>query len=188
MEILGILSLLESGQVLVLPTDTLHALSCDATNDVAVKKLIAIKGRKENHPLPILVKDLEQAKTIGVFNNVALELAKKHWPGALTIVVPISADSSLSRSIYGSFHSIALRMPNGRIINKILSEFSKPIVGTSANISGQPNLLTEKDIQNVFSEKVGAILFEEKLLEIPSTIVDCTFDSPKIIRQGAIKL
>ncbi len=188
MELTSILSLLEQGKVLVLPTDTLHALSCDATNDTAVKSLMATKGRKENHPLPILVKDLAQAKTIGVFNDLAIELAKKYWPGALTIVVPIKSHSILSKNINGSFDSIALRVPNGKIINEILKEFNRPIVGTSANISGQPNLLTEEEIKNNFEGKVAKIVFEGNLLAVPSTIVDCTQDLPRIIRQGAVQI
>ncbi len=188
MEILGILSLLESGQVLVLPTDTLHALTCDATNDQAVRKLISIKGRKDNHPLPVLVKDLNQALTIGIFTDVALELASKYWPGALTLVVPIRNDSILSKSINGSFDSVALRMPNGKIINEILQQFNKPLVGTSANISGQSNLLTEQEIKTAFLDKVSGIVFQDNLLAVPSTIFDCTSQIPKILRQGAVKI
>lgn len=179
---------IKDGKVVILPTDTLHALSCDATNDVAVKKLIAIKGRKENHPLPILVKDLEQAMQYGEFNEQAASLAKKYWPGALTLVVPIKPSTKLSPLIFGNFNSIAMRVAKSDILTQVLSEINVPLVGTSANISGQENLLTDIELKEKFGDKVNTIVFADNLLAVPSTIIDCTGSDLKLIRAGAIRI
>lgn len=179
---------IKNGKVVILPTDTLHAISCDATNREAVQELIKIKGRKDNHPLPILVRDLEQAMQYGEFNEQAASLAKKYWPGALTLVVPIKPSTKLSPLIFGSFHSIAMRVAKSDILAQVLSEVNTPLVGTSANISGQENLLTEKELKEKFGDKVNTIVFADNLLAVPSTILDCTGDDIKLIRSGAIRI
>ncbi len=179
---------IKNGEVVILPTDTLHALSCAATINKAVQSLMQIKGRKENHPLPILVKDLNQAKQYGYFNPIAEELAEKHWGGALTIVVPIRKNTDLSPTIYGNFETIALRVPKGELITNLLNNLDCPLVGTSANLSGKDNLLTEKSLNETFGNKVKQIIFSKDMLSTPSTIVDCTTDEIKIIRQGAVEI
>lgn len=179
---------IKHGKVVIIPTDTLHAISCDATNSQAVKDLIRIKGRKENHALPILVRDLGQAMEYGEFNKKALEFAEKHWGGALTIVVPLKQHSRLSPLIYGDKQTIAMRVPNGKIINHILNDLNIPIIGTSANMSGSANLFSEQEFRTVFGDNVETIIFSDSLQGVASTIIDCTSEAPQLIRQGAIKL
>lgn len=186
--ILKAVELLRAGKLLCLPTDTQYALSCNACDEQAVLNLLATKERQPNHPLPVLVRDLAQAMEHAEFNEKALELATKFWPGALTLVLKQRKDSTLANSVNSEFNTLALRQCNSAIINEILAITNFPIIGTSANISGQPNLESIEDIEKVFGANVSLIVpNNEPLLGQASTIVDVTDPkTPSILRAGAL--
>jgi len=185
---LKIIDSLKKNGVVILPTDTLYALAANACDDIAVQKLINIKGRQDNHPLPILVKNLAMAKEYGDFNSEAEDLAIKNWPGALTLVVPIKDGAKLSKYVNQGAKSIAIRVPKSSVVLSIINDLGFPIVGTSANKSGQPNLILKEDLQAQFAHLVDDILYTHHFSSVASTIVDCTGDTPKVLRQGEIKI
>ncbi|MFI4983816.1 MAG: L-threonylcarbamoyladenylate synthase [Rickettsiales bacterium] len=177
--------LLRTGKLVCLPTDTQYALTCNACDEEAVQSLIAAKGRKPNHPLPILVKDLNQAREHAEFNEKALELAAKYWPGALTLVLKQKKSSSLAPAINQGFTTIAVRQ--SKAVEAILAEVDFPIVGTSANISGEPTIMNHGELQKAFGSQVSLIIPNtHPLTDLPSTILDLTSGEIKVVREGAL--
>lgn len=178
------------GKDIVLPTDTLYALSCDATNELAVELIYKIKGRAANKPLPILISSIEEVGTYAQLNNPAKEYLNKYWPGALTVVLPIKKNCPLAPNVTNGFNSIALRMPNQNNLLKVMRACNKPLIGTSANLSNHPNLLTPEEIEKSIGGMVSGIFYDQNsMINTPSTIIDfCDTSTPKIIRNGAIKI
>jgi L-threonylcarbamoyladenylate synthase len=175
---------IKDGQVLVCPTDTVYGLICDATNEMAVKKVFEIKQRDENKPLPIFVKDIEMAKELAKINDEQEEFLKKSWPGKVTAVLK----RKLGIKIYGvDKKTIALRIPNYKIISYLLSVIGSPLTGTSANLFGQPASTKIKEVLSQFKSQefqpdlvIGAGDLPEAK---PSQVVDLTSESPRIIRE-----
>ncbi len=158
-----LIKLLRNGEVACLPTDTVFSLSCDATNYQAVDNIFTIKKRPVNKQLPIFCYSLEHAQQYGYFSAKALALAHRFWPGKLTLIVPnnkknidandhnSNAQNDVSNSINGSLNSqndlgIAIRVPNNNGLLKIIYETKKPLIGTSANLSGLSTMYNIYDV------------------------------------------
>jgi L-threonylcarbamoyladenylate synthase len=177
------------GKVVSFPTDTLFALSCDATNTQAIENIFTIKSRETIKSLPIFFKNLDQLSEHVDINNTARALINKYWPGALTLILPIKKNSTISELTHNNKNTLAVRIPGNQITQKILQLTNKPLVGTSANLSGQPNLLSAEAIATNLGKQLAAILSSSEPLPSdvqPSTIIDCSTNQPKIIRQGII--
>jgi L-threonylcarbamoyladenylate synthase len=168
-----------------MPTDTLYALTAAADDDAAVRRVFEIKGRQEGRPLPLFVSGLEMASRIAQFNEMASKLASRFWPGQLTIVVPKRQNYD-SEALAGS-PTVGLRAPDNEIARAIVEALDAPLTGTSANLSGGPDPVTAEDVRDQLGDRIDLILDAGACAHgIGSTIVDCTGDSPVILRQGAI--
>ena len=177
--------LVKSGGVVVFPTDTIYGIGCDPYNDSAVKRIFTIKGRDEKKPLPVLTYSAQNAQRIVLLGSTGRMLAKRYWPGALTIVAPI-IDRTISPSVVAGSSSLAVRVPANKCILLLLSH-CRYLVGTSANLSGHTALKSAQEVLQSRLEGYDAILdggTVEKGRE--STIVDVG-GKPKILREGAIK-
>ena len=102
---------LADGKLVSFATETVYGLGADATNDKAVANIYAAKGRPSFNPLIAHVADLEQARSLGQFNDTALAIADAFWPGAISLVVPLQNDVAISKLVTAGLPSIALRMP-----------------------------------------------------------------------------
>lgn len=177
-------SVVKSGGIVVFPTDTIYGIGCDPYNDKAVARIFAIKGRDEKKALPVLAYSTEDAERIVMLGNAGKTLAKKYWPGALTIVAPIS-DRKISQVLTAGSNSLAVRVPANKCTLSLLSH-CRCIVGTSANRSGEKSLKSTQEVLASSLNGYDALLDggpTEKGIE--STIVDIT-GKPKILREGAI--
>src|SRR5687768_1265014 len=103
--------LILGGEPVAIATETVYGLAADATNAAAVARIYAAKGRPCFNPLIVHVPDLAAAQRIGKFSPEALALARKHWPGPLTLVVPLKADSGIASLVTAGLQTIALRVP-----------------------------------------------------------------------------
>src|SRR5687767_1602925 len=103
-------SVVKGGGVVVFPTDTIYGIGCDPYNDSPVERVFAIKGRDEKKPLPVLAYSTKDAEKIVSLGAAGRALAKKYWPGALTIVAPV-ADRRISRRVTAGGKSLAVRVP-----------------------------------------------------------------------------
>ncbi|WP_053332552.1 L-threonylcarbamoyladenylate synthase [Candidatus Jidaibacter acanthamoebae] len=182
-----IIECFKRGDIIVLPTDTLFALSCDASNVESVRKIFEYKVRGKEKSLPLFFYDIEQIRQVCELNNLALMLAQRFWPGALTLVLPIKKNQNLiAENVYNSGESLAVRIPNSMHLQTVIKELGKPIVATSANISGQAPVKDSAEALKVFGERV--VIIEGKSKPLPSTIIKINDKDYEVIREGQIKI
>ncbi|MFO7995722.1 MAG: L-threonylcarbamoyladenylate synthase [Dehalococcoidia bacterium] len=177
--------ILRNAGVIAFPTDTVYGLGADAFNPTAVERIYEIKGRPRHLQLPLLIAGVEQLTILaGAIPPIAWFLAKRFWPGGLTLVLP-RADSIPTYLANGP--SIALRVPNHPVCLALIQHLGNPIVGTSANISGEPAALTAAEVRQQLAGKIDFVLDGGRCPGgKESTIVDITAQAPVILRQGII--
>lgn len=177
--------ILKAGGIVAFPTDTVYGLGADAFNSKAVERIYEVKNRPKHIPFPLLISDLSQISTIAApASQVALFLAKHFWPGGLTLILLKTA--SLPTYLTNQ-STIAVRIPNHPIPLALIQGLGRPIIGTSANISGKLNNLTIGKVKQQLGDKVDLIIDGGKCPNgSESTIVDITGEMPAILRQGII--
>jgi L-threonylcarbamoyladenylate synthase len=176
---------LKEGGVVAFPTDTLYALAADATNPAAVERIFDIKGREGGKPLPVFVSGVEMAARYASLTSEADALARRYWPGALTLVLTRLPDFE-SAALAGG-ETVALRAPDHPVALAILLGAGRPLTGTSANAARGPDPVTAADVIEALGDRVDLVLDGGACPQgRPSTIVDCTQSPPKVLREGAI--
>lgn len=183
--------ILKNGGVLIYPTETCYGLGCDATNKEAVKKIYKIKGREEKKSLPMIVANLIIVKKYFEIKNKSLELAEKYWPGPLTLILKVRKDVKIFFSKEGQA-SAAVRVSSHKIAKALSQKLGKPIISTSANVSGKPPCYNVEEVLEQFKNRKfqsDLILDAGQLKKNqPSTIVKVENDKIKILRAGKLKL
>jgi L-threonylcarbamoyladenylate synthase len=129
-------ALISAGHCVAVPTETVYGLAGDATNGLAVAAIYAAKGRPSFNPLIVHVEDLAAAEQIAHFDDVARDLARRFWPGPLTLVLPIKPGSGIASIVTAGLGTIALRVPAHRAMQALLRATGKPLAAPSANASG----------------------------------------------------
>jgi tRNA threonylcarbamoyl adenosine modification protein (Sua5/YciO/YrdC/YwlC family) len=175
----------KSGELVVLPTDTVYGIGADAFTPHAVTALLNAKGRGRQMPPPVLVGSRHTLDGL-VYSlpRAARELADAFWPGALTIVVEHSP--SLQWDLGDTGGTVAVRMPLHPVALEVLRE-TGPMAVSSANKTGQPAATTAQEAQDQLDYAVRVYLEAGPCPDpVPSTIVDVTGDVPRILRAGAI--
>ena len=179
---------LMAGGVALLPTETVYGLACLAENSDGVEKIYAMKGRDFQKTLAVCVKNLEQAQKFGVFTPKALELAKAHWPGSLTIIVEAKDDLLITENCFGESGdrlTIAFRCPDA----VWREHLTGPLALTSANRSGEKDCVSYETAMETFGEALDASLVTDTPLSgLPSTIVSTLDDKIKVFRHGTVKI
>ncbi|AKK10891.1 L-threonylcarbamoyladenylate synthase [Corynebacterium uterequi] len=174
-----------AGRLVVLPTDTVYGLGCDAFDNEAVAKLLATKRRGPDMPVPVLVGSWTtiQGLTQGLSEDTKT-LVEAFWPGGLSLVVPEAP--SLPWNLGDTRSTVMLRMPLHPVAIELLREVG-PMAVSSANISGQPAPTTATDAKQQLGRAVSVYL-DGGTAEIgeASTIVDMSGPRPVILREGAI--
>lgn len=178
------LELLQEGEIVVFPTDTVYGLGANAFYSPGIIKLFEAKGRDANKAIAVLIGDLEQLDMLTEeMNETGKKLARKFWPGALTIVVPKKKDVP---ELLTAGNSIGIRMPNHPVALDLLKKFG-PIAATSANLSGKNNPHDARDVHKQLNKRVPLILDGGRCIGgIPSTVVDISSNEVRILRPGAI--
>lgn len=178
--------LLLSGGIVAYPTDTVYGLGADIESNVAVKRIIDLKGRSAEMGLPILISEINGLSTVSDhIPDLVLEVGRYFWPGPLTIVIPRS--KNLSKLLTGGRDTVAVRIPDHPVPLQIITKLGRPITGTSANFSGDPSTLDAIDLQGGIGIGVDLVLESKvKSRRIESTILDLSEKVPVLLRQGAI--
>lgn len=173
------------GRLVVLPTDTVYGIGCDAFDSEAVSSLLEAKGRGRDMPVPVVVGSWHTID--GLVRSVSVqarELTQAFWPGGLSIVVEQAP--SLAWDLGDAEGTVMLRMPLHPVAIEVLREVG-PMALSSANVSGRPPATTVAQAQEQLGDRVSVYLDggpAEKA--VPSTIVDLSGDVPRILREGAI--
>lgn len=178
---------LDTGGVLIYPTDTLYGLGADALSDEAVEKVRAVKNRPDRKPIHAIVADLAMAEKYGEVNRTARKLAKAFLPGPLTLILKKRAniDSGIARGI-GTF---GIRIPDSEFCLALARAFGRPYTTTSANRSGEE---PSRSLGPILASLAGSGLIDlvvsngELPERLPSTVVDVSADTPNVLREGAI--
>ena len=176
---------LRRGELVVMPTDTVYGVAADAFNPGAVDALLAAKGRGRDMPVPVLVANPQMLTAlVGELPSQAEELTKAFWPGALTVVVRHTPH--LSWDLGDARGTVAVRMPDDRLALDLITR-TGPLAVSSANRSGHPPATTMLDARLQLGAAVAVYLDGgERPSAIPSTIVDLTGETPRILREGAL--
>lgn len=182
--------ILRRGGVIVYPTETSYALGCDATNDAAVAKVFAIKGRPEGKGIPLILPDDIDVSAFVEMSARALKLAKQHWPGPLNIVAKRATSSSVSlRCETDGTQSV--RQSSSALASELARQLGRPLVATSANRSGEAAIYRVDELKTEFfgDEQPDAVLDGGHLPVVPaSTTIKIEGDKLEIVRQGVITL
>ena len=181
-------NVVSNGGIIIYPTDTLYGLGADIRNEESLLRIYDIKGRPNDMALPVLVSGWEMVRSISSEVNVIGEkLAARFWPGQLTMV--IRADDNLSTILTGGRGTIAVRQPDHWIAQQIIEQVGNPIVGTSANLSGSPDLVEASDLAPELGHLVDRIITcGLKPFGVGSTVVDITGGQPKLLRETSISI
>jgi len=171
-------ALLKDGGIVAFPTETVYGLGADASNAKAVERIYEIKGRPGSKPLTLHISDRTMIALAGCpITDEARRLIDRFWPGPLTLIVR-SKDSK----------NIGFRMPDHAVALRLIEAVRSPIVGPSANLSGQRPPVTPQEVMKVFNGVIDAVLDSGPTeIGVESTVVDITVTPPRIIREGAIK-
>jgi L-threonylcarbamoyladenylate synthase len=177
---------LRRGGLVAYPTDTLYGLGAAASDDEAVRRLFEAKKRPPMTPLPILVEDVEMASDVSDrLSPLALRLASRFWPGALTLVLPRSPQFH-SLALAGG-DTVAVRVPDHAVPLALVQALGEPLTGTSANVSGQRGPVTASDVAEQLGDAVDIIIDGGRCPGgVESTVVDLTGEEPRLVREGAI--
>jgi L-threonylcarbamoyladenylate synthase len=180
------ISLLNGKGVVAFPTDTLYGLGADAGCVEAVKRVFEIKGRPGDMALPLLLGGPGDVDRVAVdVPELAWTLVERFWPGPLTLVLKRSPE--VPGLVTAGKNSVAVRMPGHQVALALVQGLGRPITGTSANPSGGPDPVTAEDVTKWLGNKVDHVVDGgPAAMGIPSTIVDLTGDTPRLVRQGAI--
>jgi L-threonylcarbamoyladenylate synthase len=179
---------IRAGQVLGMPTDTFYGLAADPFNLLAVDRVYEIKSRARHKPLSLLIDSTDQAEELAQpLPDEFYALARRFWPGPLTIIV--RASSRLPLKVTANTGNVALRVPNSKIPLAVVQAARIPITATSANLSGASECTTAEAVRDQLQERIAIIVDGgTSPREVASTIVDLTDEEARwrIMREGAI--
>lgn len=175
---------LRAGGVIACPTETLQGLLANALDPAAVARVVALK-RRGDEPIALLVPDVASVHSLieGALPDTARLLAETHWPGPLTLV--LRARPGLPPQL-ASRGTIGVRVPGPSPALDIVRAFGGPLTATSCNLSGQPPARTEAEVHAYFAGQLDGIVPGDAPGGPPSTVVDATGPSLRVLRQGAV--
>jgi L-threonylcarbamoyladenylate synthase len=179
--------IIRNGGLVVYPTDTVYGLGCDPFNVEAVERVFEVKGGRKDKPLPILASNIKFIEKIAHIDKNSRRMGERHWPGPLTLVVP--KKSALPGIVTCNLTSVGVRIPNHTVALQLISLSGGLLVGTSANKTRRkpPKNATEATTQ--LDGQVDFILDGGPTpLGQESSVVDLTAKTPKMLREGPIKL
>ncbi|WP_211220367.1 L-threonylcarbamoyladenylate synthase [Halalkalibacillus halophilus] len=179
-------TLLQAGEVVAFPTETVYGLGADATNNQAIDKIFEAKARPQDNPLIVHIgskSDVE--KYVSDYPFHAKQLVEAFWPGALTVILP--AKDAFARNVTAGLTTVGLRMPDHPVAQAILQASDLPIAAPSANLSGKPSPITAEHVLQDLDGRIAAVVDGGPTgVGVESTVVDCTAERPIILRPGGV--
>ena len=176
------------GGLVAFPTETVYGLGANVFDPDAIAKIFVAKRRPADNPLIAHVSDLEQISTlVSRITPIAEKFIAAFFPAPLTLVLPKSPGVPLVAS--AGLDSIGVRMPNHKLALEFLKECAVPLVAPSANLSGKPSPTTWQAVYADLNKRIDCILQGEQTnVGLESTVVDCTSETPLVLRAGAVTL
>jgi L-threonylcarbamoyladenylate synthase len=179
------LNLLRDGGTVVYPTDTIYGLGVNIYDENAIKKVFYIKKRSFNKPLSVCVSQISDINRIAYLDKTKRDIINEILPGPFTII--LRKKEFISKLLTAGGEKIGIRIPNNRICMELTKLF--PITTTSANLSGKKPSGSVNEVVEQLDDSVDLILDTGKSEnEFPSTVIDLTLNTPKVVREGSYKL
>jgi L-threonylcarbamoyladenylate synthase len=179
-------AVIERGGILAIPTDALYALVADPYNLSAVGRVFFAKGRESNRALPLLVSDLLMAEELTTEITLRFQLlARKYWPGPLTTIVPASA--KVPMKLTGNSGRLALRHSKSNTAQALLEYLGRPLIATSANLSGNPTCRSGIEVFGTMDGRVDLVLDGGHCTGQGATTIDISEPYWRVIKEGAIE-
>ena len=181
--------LILAGEPVAVPTETVYGLAADATNPKAVARIYEAKGRPSFNPLIVHVPDLAAAERIGAFDDEARTLAARHWPGPLTLVLPLKEDAGVASLVTAGLATIALRVPAHPAMQSLLKAVGRPLAAPSANASGRISPTRASHVVASLDGRIPLVIdggATERGIE--STIVAATGSQLRLLRRGPVEI
>ena len=181
--------LILAGNPVAVPTETVYGLAADATNAEAVAKIYEAKGRPAFNPLIVHVPDLAAALQVGEFSDEALALADTHWPGSLTLVVPLREEATIASIVTAGLSSVGLRVPDHPAMHALLRATERPLAAPSANASGSISPTRAAHVLRSLDGRIPLVIDGGSTKRgIESTIVAATGGPLRLLRRGPIEV
>jgi tRNA threonylcarbamoyl adenosine modification protein (Sua5/YciO/YrdC/YwlC family) len=185
-QIRRVVDLLEQGDIIIYPTDTVYAMGCDIKATKTIDRIATFKGLNPKNPeLSLIFHDMSQLSEYTIIrDNIIFKLLKRNLPGPFTFIVP--ANNQIPRMFKNKKKTVGIRIPDNNIVMEIVKELGRPIITTSIHdpdelieYTTDPELIYEK-----YRDFADAVIDGGYGHNEPSTIVDCTGDEIEIVRQG----
>lgn len=181
-------TILYQGGIVIFPTDTAIGIGCRIDREDAVKRLFKIRKRAETKATPTLVSSIAMAENFLTPLPVEVKnLMRNYWPGALTIVYTCETEKVPSL-VRGGTNTLGVRMPNYAASLEIIKQVGVPILGPSANFSGETTPYDTKEVDPELIKLVDYVVSGTSPLKQASTVIDCSVTPWKILRAGSIKI
>ena len=179
--------LLQAGELVAFPTETVYGLGANALDAAAVPRIYAAKGRPSDNPLIVHVGTFEAVEPLCTVSDASRRLMERFWPGPLTLLMP--KKPIIPTVTNAGLPSVAIRMPNHPVALAMLRACRVPIAAPSANTSGRPSPTTAQHVLDDLNGKLPLILDGGACaVGLESTVVDMTAETPTIVRPGGITL
>lgn len=179
-------AIIRSGGVVAVPTETVYGLAANGIDETAIERIYEAKGRPETKPISLFIEDLRAAD--GVVRDVpegAYKLAETFFPGPLTLI--LKKGEKVPDILTAGSDTVGVRCPDNTLTRQIMRFCGVPLTGTSANISGMPDANDISDIMAYFDGKIPAAVDGGRCGGgVPSTVLDMTRETPRILRQGGV--
>ena len=180
--------LLNKGECVAIPTETVYGLAANAYSDIACKKIYKLKKRPQNNPLIVHYLNYQILKNDCNFNNDFLKIYKKFCPGPITFILDLKKNSRISKIVTNKKNTLAVRFPKHPVARKLLKKINFPLAAPSANLSSKISAVSSADVRNDFGKKVKYVLEGGKSsIGLESTIIDIR-KKPKILRLGGLEV
>lgn len=186
----SLVSALKAGVTFVYPTETCYGLGCDATNFEAVEKVFEIKNRPKDKVSIVLFKNIEHLKQYVYIDTYTEQKVTPHWPGALTVRLPLKENTDIAALLVSPEHTISCRISPHSFIQKLFEYFDNPLVSTSANVSGEPAIYeSQKVLESFLKKEIAPDTFIDAgdlALTPPSTVIEIKDGKIEVFRQGSV--
>ena len=179
---------INKGGIVIFPTDTAFGIGCRIDNKDAIERLFELRKRPADKAVPVLVSSIEMAEQyVNKIEPEVRNLMKKYWPGGLTIVLKCKKDRVPSR-VRGGRDTIGVRIPNNKETIELITKVGVPVLGPSANFSGGATPFEVSQLDPELVSQVDFVLPGSCSLKQASTVIDCSVEPWKVLREGAVKV
>ena len=176
-------AILKRGGLVAFPTETVYGLGADASNPAALGRLYSAKGRPADHPVIVHIAGMPQlVQWAREITPVAIKLARRFWPGPLTIV--LKRAPGVIDAVTGGQDTVGIRIPDNRICIDLVLALGNPIITTSANLSGEEPVGDPIIIDRTFGNQLDIVIDGDILMTDVSSVISLVGDAPRVLRAG----